>query len=371
MLPLTLLYFFSTLLPATQAGVVQEGGSCTQANNHLQIGTYQFDGDCDSTTYCGSDNVCHPKGCRRDIFPFGYGQGNPNIPPLCPKGQFCPDEEDVCQDLLRVDSACQLNRDDECEAPPNFKTLANSEFGQNVNGSVCLNFQCMWANATLGSTCVVENTGYIAYGPNNQEFIQIVSRGNCMPGLYCDSVQLLCMQSKTEGVACGADKECATNNCLASQVCGGDISAAKHLGVWVYVVVGVCIFGGMTGTLMALFLLHNKEREKEREKRIQYWREQNAFRQNILQMRDTARASLLSLPLGANNTDSVRSTLYSREGMSSEESQVPMLSTSQPKASGLRHHISEDGERDEDLNMNTMVTERENEGPRYRSGKAF
>ena len=125
----------------------------------------------------------------------------------------------------------------------------------------------------------------------------------------------------------------------------------------------------MIGTLIALFLLHNKQREKEREKRIQYWREQNTFRQNILQLRETARTSVLSLPLGATNSDSARSTLYSRAEISSDESQAPMLHNPQPKTSNLRYHRSDYSDRDDDLGE--VVEERENEGPRFRSGKAF
>jgi hypothetical protein len=79
-----------------------------------------------------------------------------------------------------------------------------------------------WANATLGANCTVENTPYIAYGASG-EFIDIVSRydqlillsfltdrlcrGNCQLGLYCDSVQTVCMTSKLFGTACAADKE--------------------------------------------------------------------------------------------------------------------------------------------------------------------
>lgn len=174
--PFTLLCLFSSLIPLALSGSVESGGSCDLANNHLQVGTYQFDGDCDSQSYCASNSTCVPKGCRRDIFPFGYSQDDENLPPLCPNGQFCPDEEDACQPVLPVGSLCQINRDDECEAPPNFKELTDTKFGLNYNGSVCLNFQCYWANATAGSSCVVENTAYIVYGSSGQESIDIVSR---------------------------------------------------------------------------------------------------------------------------------------------------------------------------------------------------
>ena len=117
---------------------------------------------------------------------------------------------------------------DECAPPPNWKQLADqTPYGLNKNGSVCLNGQCMcvpqlifssahllndpynayrWANATVGSTCVVENTPYIGYA-SNSEFIYIVSRHNCMNGFYCDSSQLVCVKTNLEGQSCGSDKE--------------------------------------------------------------------------------------------------------------------------------------------------------------------
>ncbi|KAH8119384.1 hypothetical protein DFH11DRAFT_1564710 [Phellopilus nigrolimitatus] len=372
MLALTLLYILSSVLPSTVTADNLFGQACSTANNHLQVGTYQFDGDCDPTTYCAPNNTCAHKGCRKDIFPFGYSQDANKLPELCPNGQFCPDEGDACQDLLPVDSPCQLDRDDECQAPPNFKELSDEKFGLNYNGSVCLNFQCMWANVTVGLKCVVENTAYIVYGANDQESINIVSRGNCVKGLYCDSQQLVCIQTKNLGEACTADKECSSMNCLASQVCGKEIDAAAHFGIWVYVIVGIGIIGGMFGTLIALFFFHGKQREKEREKRLQYWREQNAFRQNIMQMRDTAHASLLSLPLGANTngSNSARSTLYSREGLS-DDSHLPMIQNAGPRGSGLRHQNHADELEGEDYDSNNVVRERENDGVRYRSAQAF
>ena len=109
-LPLVLLTFIS--LPAgVHAGSVNKGGTCNQANNRLETGTYQFYSDCDSVTYCASNSTCLLRGCRRDVFPFGYPQDSNFLPPLCKSGTFCPDEMDACQPQLRVDSPCQLNRD--------------------------------------------------------------------------------------------------------------------------------------------------------------------------------------------------------------------------------------------------------------------
>jgi hypothetical protein len=81
-----------------------------------------------------------------------------------------------------------------------------------------------WANVTAGSTCVVENTPYIAYGLGGDEFIDIVSRlsslldsihpginitdrDNCHLGFYCDASKLVCMGTKSLKEACTADKE--------------------------------------------------------------------------------------------------------------------------------------------------------------------
>ena len=107
-LPLTLLLSSSYAL--VSAGSTPKGGSCSVANNRLQIGTYEFSSDCDQQTYCSSAGVCELKGCRTAQYPFGYPQ-NATLPPKCPVGQFCPDEGDACQPWLPVGSPCQLNRE--------------------------------------------------------------------------------------------------------------------------------------------------------------------------------------------------------------------------------------------------------------------
>jgi hypothetical protein len=158
----TTLLFLSLSSYLVNAGNVSLNGACQVGNNRLQLGTYEFSSDCNTFTYCNSKtNTCDKKECRRDEFPFGYSPGS-DLPPRCGNGQFCPDEQDRCQDLLPVDSDCQLNRDgtmvsllvtgkilistqpDQCQPPPNAKDLAdNSPHGLNVNGAVCLNFKCM------------------------------------------------------------------------------------------------------------------------------------------------------------------------------------------------------------------------------------
>ncbi|KAJ3523185.1 hypothetical protein NM688_g8768 [Phlebia brevispora] len=338
LLPFTLLSLSWTSF--VYAGSVKYGEACSLEHQRLELGTYQFMTDCDSMTFCNSTGQCDWKGCRRDEFPLGYDNTTVPLPPKCDTGSFCPDEEDACQPVLAVGSPCQLNRDDECAGPSNYKELADtSGYGLNVNGSVCLNNVCMWANVTVGLPCVVENTGYIVYS-GSSEYVDIVSRGNCHIGLYCDSQSLVCMQQKDIGETCDADKECSTYNCQSSGTCGRSANKPDHVPFWVYIIVGICIFGGMFATLISMCLIHRRHRNIEREKRMQYWREQNAFRQNIMQMQETARHSIMTMSHAGNN--SPRSTMYSREGVTSEDSQMPMLNA-QSKSSALRYQVSDDG----------------------------
>ena len=110
-LPSTLLLSLWASVPV-RAGDVPFLGACNPAHQKLQEGTYQFQTDCDAMTYCASNSTCALRGCRSDEFPFGYSS-NVTIPNKCDKGLFCPDEQDACQAVLPVGSACQFNRDGE------------------------------------------------------------------------------------------------------------------------------------------------------------------------------------------------------------------------------------------------------------------
>ena len=44
--------------------------------------------------------------------------------------------------------------------------------------------------------------------------------------------------------------------------------------VWGDAIVLIDIYTGLFGTLLALFFVHSRQRDNEREKRLQYWREQ-------------------------------------------------------------------------------------------------
>lgn len=142
--------------------------------------------------------------------------------------------------------------------------------------------------ASLSTWC--RGTGAINYPQTTFDLLYLRS-DNCKIGLYCDTNTTVCIQQKAIGAHCTADKECASYNCLPNQTCGVDPSDPRHFPKWVYVIIGIGIFGGehkypvsyifahnvslgMIATLVFLFIVHGRQREDEREKRLQYWREQ-------------------------------------------------------------------------------------------------
>ena len=87
---------------------------------------------------------------------------------------------------------------------------------------------------------------------------------------------------------------------------------------------------------------------------------QNAFRQNIMQMQETARNSLMSFTPGG----SPRSTMYGRDQVQSEDSQVPMLHAAS-KSSALRYYVSDDGSQIDDRSDEDLMMRRRDHGPSH------
>lgn len=70
-------------------------------------------------------------------------------------------------------------------------------------------FTIRYANATLGSPCVIDNTTYTDIGLNGHMLPTVVVRDNCRsPQYYCVQNTMLCEQSKTLGSPCQLDQEC-------------------------------------------------------------------------------------------------------------------------------------------------------------------
>lgn len=104
----------------------------------------------------------------------------------------------------------------------------------------------------------------------NRSLIYCCHRGNCIPGLYCDTVQMVCLSSKVLGESCSADKEyvstpttwryidvytrCGSLNCMNTGVCGISASSPRRFGSWVYVFVALGIIGGEYNSICVVFL---------------------------------------------------------------------------------------------------------------------
>ncbi|WVF68362.1 hypothetical protein IAT40_003127 [Kwoniella sp. CBS 6097] len=282
------------------------GEACSQDNTHLDSATFNLVTDCDPRLYCAGNGTCAYKGCRKDIYPFGYSAYSfDQLPPLCPTGQFCPDEGDQCLPQVAVGEACQKDRDNECSPPENYKDLAGF---LNTNGTICLNYVCHLANVTLGQTCIVDNTAYTAYLADGNAYAFIVSRDNCANGLYCDGTALQCMRTKKIGEACSGNKECATYNCGNDARCGKAADDAIHPPAWKYVLVALGIVGFVGSIFTALWFFHRRNRKENQIRLEQYYNEQIAYRQSIMSM-SHAKNSLLSLPPNT-SPEVARSSLF-------------------------------------------------------------
>ncbi|OCH85556.1 hypothetical protein OBBRIDRAFT_798017 [Obba rivulosa] len=144
----TLAFLIIWLVRLSTCGGVSKDGTCSTKDDHVDPDSHKFMSDCNDQTYCttATNGTCQTRQCRRDEFPFGYGPGDA-VPPLCPRGSFCPDEGSGCQPLRSVGQSCQLSRDDQCAPPPNWQQLASS---QNANGSLCLHSTCVSVSAHTG-----------------------------------------------------------------------------------------------------------------------------------------------------------------------------------------------------------------------------
>lgn len=288
---------------------VAEGGQCSQANNRLDGATGNFVTDCDHQTFCDETGICRNKTCRQDEYPLGYNEvAYADLPPLCPQGEFCPDEGSGCMTQVGTGQGCQLDRDNQCSPPPAELRLAGE---LNTNGSICLNFVCYWSNVTLGQDCIFENKAYSAFDNDGGSFGYVFSRDNCANGLYCDGTTMKCNHDKKIGEACTGNKECQSYWCVDNK-CHKAAGDPRRPGVWVYPVVAICIALLMVGIGVGLWLWHKKNREKNRIKLEQYESEQTAYRQALLSL-SNARESIMALPKDTPEFVA-RQSLYSLDG---------------------------------------------------------
>ncbi|KAI8985566.1 hypothetical protein BD414DRAFT_515365 [Trametes punicea] len=265
---------------AVFGGDISVGGSCSTDNDRLDPASHKFLSDCDETTFCtGAVNgTCQLRQCRRDEFPFGFANVTA-LPPLCGSGMYCPDEGSGCKPLVAVGGTCQMDRDDQCAAPPNWVDLASN---QNFNGSLCLRSTCLYANMTLGQPCILDDVTYIDVGPDGEQFSNTVTRHNCKaPQFSCDAGLKVCVPTKALGASCSSDQECQSFNCATNGVCADPPETPRHVEAWQVVLTGLSIIAAMSATVLTLTLVHKRLRLQRYREIREYYDEQVNLRKSL------------------------------------------------------------------------------------------
>lgn len=267
------------LLASFSSASTGPGGACSTLKDRLDPLSHKFVSQCSPQTFCSApeNGTCTPRLCRRDEFPFGYSE-NDIIPPLCPTGTFCSDQGDGCKPLTPVGGPCQLNRDEQCQAPFNWLDLSST---QNFNGAICLHSVCMFANVTYGMPCIMENTTYVDMDYDSQQASYTVFRDNCRPQLYCDQMTMACQWTKRLGSTCLSDQECDSRTC-ANWTCVEPPETPLRVTAWQCVLITLAILGAMTATCLMLTILHKRHRFQRYRELCDYYHEQLTLRTTLM-----------------------------------------------------------------------------------------
>lgn len=262
-------------------------GICSSNNTIFDPSTHKLVSQCSDHTFCSApiNGMCIPRLCRRDEFPFGYGPSEAP-PPLCPQGFFCPDDGSGCLPLVSVGAPCEPNRDEQCSPPLDWQDLASF---QNYNGSICLKSTCMYANITLGQSCIVDNTTYTDTGPNGEQYMFTVTRDNCRsPQFYCDPGSSACQRAKAVGVACQLDSECEERNCNSAKVCVEPPETPLRVAPWQWGLTIGSILAAMVVICILLTLIHRRHRYARYKELQEYYHDQIGLRRSIITLHTAA-----------------------------------------------------------------------------------
>ncbi|THV06379.1 hypothetical protein K435DRAFT_743840 [Dendrothele bispora CBS 962.96] len=289
MLRLRLFITFKIMFHFAFAGTTSPGGHCSTSRNRLGSNTHKFLSDCSDQTYCSGpqNGTCLLRTCRRDEFPFGYGPED-FLPPLCPRGTFCPDEGDACRLQVSVGGACQMDRDEQCAPAANWREISN---GENFYGSLCLRGICMFANVTYGEPCVIDKNTYTDIGFDGKAIGIVIVRDNCRaPQSYCNQETQVCERTKTLGDFCQQDQECELRNCV-SGVCTEPPETPFRVAPWQYVITAFCVIGAMISICMLLTVIHRRHRMRRYREIREYYFEQLNLRKSIMALHSAAAVS--------------------------------------------------------------------------------
>jgi len=140
----------------------------------------------------------------------------------------------------------------------------------------------MYANVSLGQTCVIDDVTYIDVGPGGQQYSNVITRDNCQtPQLYCDRNSTECVPTKSLGVPCNADRECQTYNCGAQGTCADPPEMPLHVSAWQYVITAISVLAAMGVIIVTLILVHKRLRLRRYREIREYYEEQMSLRRSM------------------------------------------------------------------------------------------
>ncbi|KAH8924027.1 hypothetical protein BT69DRAFT_1261801 [Atractiella rhizophila] len=257
------------------------GSPCVPSNNKLDPSSHTFHTDCGPVLFCapdasgsGGSGTCARKGCRKDEYPFGYNVTD-RLPPMCPPSQFCPDAEDACRPLVPIGGVCELNRDGLSPFPSNSTSDA-------MRRTVCLNSICTVANVSLSQPCQMSTTSITGYLPTGEPSTTILTRSNCIEGLYCSLLAnpSICQPLLAPKVACQNDFQCLSGTCTTEGKCDSLVLENPERMKWIWTVVSLLGVGSVA-VVGGSVRWNKKRREREREVRRREWAEQVYYRREI------------------------------------------------------------------------------------------
>ncbi|PPQ80285.1 hypothetical protein CVT25_003682 [Psilocybe cyanescens] len=289
---------------------------CSPKNVKLNPSTHKLISECVETSFCAAPpgspvnatglGVCFPRLCRRDEYPFGYGtygggQGRRKnatqipIPPMCPKGTFCPDTGSGCRLEVEIGGTCELARDEQCMTPPPNPNISAKE-----NKAICLNTVCMVATQPLSARCTIENTTYVSDlnkgAAGGGQFISYVIKHDCLaPNLFCDPTGStdgpICQKMKNLREKCRFDGECRSNNCAEmSNTCTLAPETTFQLAPWQWLATIMSIILLLASASLVLAFFHRRRRYVRYHELQEYYYEQMSLRRSILALHAAAAA---------------------------------------------------------------------------------
>ncbi|KDQ24232.1 hypothetical protein PLEOSDRAFT_685, partial [Pleurotus ostreatus PC15] len=277
---------------------------CSPAHDHLDLISHKFVSQCSDLTFCrtggeGGNGTCVPRLCRRDEFPFGYDREEdiygvdvqPDLPPMCAQGMYCPDEGSGCKSVLTPGQKCQMGRDEQCDQRYSVfqipSKLHANELGadvlKNETGGVesqtvrvlCLLQTCTVAIIGADEPCISENTTYASYDAQGVLVEYNIYRDNCLSegGLFCGLESKRCERKKELGWACATDVECVSFNCMQG-ICTRSPETPYVVAPWKYALTILTIVGATASTFTILMLLHKRHRARRYREIGEYYAEQ-------------------------------------------------------------------------------------------------